>query len=142
MDGYTFENTLEAKEYQLLRKSVGWPALPDDEAASGLEHSSFICACHLREKIVGAVRLIWDHGYIVYFSDLMVLPEYQGQGIGMELAKRALAWVRQNRPLHWKIKIVLIATRNNEGFYKKLGFVERPCGNMGPGMDLWIQPDG
>ena len=134
-----YSPTLTAEEYCRLRAAVGWPELPLDEAREGLRHSAFILACHKGDDIVGAVRIVWDHGYIAYFSDLMVLPAWQGQGIGRELARRALAWVDSRRRPGWKIKVVLIATAGNEGFYKKLGFTERPSGNMGAGMDLWLE---
>ena len=137
MQQYEYADTLSAEEYCLLRKAVGWPELPVEQAREGLRHSSFIASCRLGTAIVGAVRIIWDHGYIAYFSDLMVLPACQKQGIGKNLAQRALEWVKAQRRPDWKIKIVLIATAGNEGFYKKLGFTERPCGAMGAGMDLW-----
>lgn len=122
-----------------MRKAVGWVELPLEEAASGLDHSAFIAACHKGRDIIGAVRIVWDHGYIAYFSDLMVLPAWQGKGIGRELARRALAWVQGQLRPSWKIKVVLISTAGNEDFYKKLGFMERPAGMMGAGMDLWME---
>lgn len=121
-----------------MREAVGWPALPYDEANSGLEHSSFICACRYKGEIAGAVRLIWDHGYIAYLSDLMVMPEHQRKGIGKQLAEKAIEWLRIEKPQGWKIKIVLISTPGNEGFYARLGFERRPSGNMGAGMDMWL----
>lgn len=135
---YAFGHSLTVNEYQALRKASGWPELPDEEAGSGLAHSSFVCSCHLGKEIIGAVRLVWDHGYIAYFSDLMVMPAHQGKGIGKKLAKMALDWIGQKRPQGWKIKVVLISTAGNEDFYRKLGFVERPAGSMGAGMDLWL----
>lgn len=134
-----YSASLTAGEYCRLRAAVGWPELPLDEAREGLRHSAFVAACHMGDDIIGAVRIVWDHGYIAYFSDLMVMPAWQGQGIGRELARRALAWVESQRRPGWKIKVVLISTAGNEGFYKKLGFTERPADGMGAGMDLWLQ---
>ena len=138
MDALDYSTSLSAGEYCRLRKAVGWVELPLEEAAAGLRHSAFVAACRSGSEAVGAVRVVWDHGYIAYFSDLMVLPPWQGQGIGRELARRALAWVEGRRRPGWKIKVVLISTAGNEGFYKKLGFTERPADGMGAGMDLWL----
>lgn len=138
MEECNFSEAIETGEYQRLREAVGWPELPNEEAESGLEHSSFICACRISGEIAGAVRLIWDHGYIAYFSDLMVMPEHQGKGIGKRLAEKAIEWLKKKKPQGWKIKIVLISTPGNEGFYERLGFERRPSGNMGSGMDKWL----
>ena len=139
MSQLEYSASLTAEEYCRLRAAVGWPELPLEEAREGLSHSAFVAACHKGRDIIGAVRIVWDHGYIAYFSDLMVLPAWQGRGIGRELARRALAWVEEQRRPGWKIKVVLISTAGNEGFYKKLGFTERPYDGMGAGMDLWLQ---
>lgn len=138
MDELEYSAALSPEEYCALRRAVDWPELPLEEAAQGLRHSAFIAACRHAGACVGCVRIVWDHGYIAYFSDLMVLPAWQGRGIGKALARRALDWVERQRKPGWKIKVVLISTSGNEGFYRKLGFTERPAGGMGAGMDLWL----
>lgn len=138
MDTLDYSASLSAEEYCHLRKAVGWTELPQEEAAAGLRHSAFIASCRRGSEVIGAVRVVWDHGYIAYLSDLMVLPTWQRQGIGKKLTRLALSWVEGQRRPGWKIKVVLISTAGNEGFYKKLGFTERPEGSMGAGMDLWL----
>ena len=138
MSQLDYSASLTAEEYCRLRAAVGWPELPLEEAREGLRHSAFVAACHKGCHVIGAVRIVWDHGYIAYLSDLMVLPEWQKQGIGQNLARRALAWVKSQLRPGWKFKVVLISTAGNEGFYKKLGFTERPADGMGAGMDLWL----
>lgn len=133
-----YSPSLTAEEYVLLRAAVGWVELPLEEARAGLRHSAYVASCHKDGDIIGAVRIVWDHGYIAYLSDLMVLPGHQRQGIGKKLVRLALSWVEGQRRPGWKIKVVLISTAGNEGFYKKLGFTERPAGAMGAGMDLWL----
>ena len=138
MDTLDYSASLSAEEYGRLRTAVGWPELPPEEAAAGLRHSAFIAACRRGGEAVGAVRIVWDHSYIAYLSDLMVLPAWERRGIGKKLTRLALSWVEGQRRPGWKIKVVLISTAGNEGFYRKLGFTERPEGAMGAGMDLWF----
>ncbi|MBD5627590.1 MAG: GNAT family N-acetyltransferase [Desulfovibrio sp.] len=138
MDDLDYSPSLSAEEYCRLRKAVGWPELPLEEAAAGLRHSAYKASCRRDGEVIGAVRIVWDHGYIAYFSDLMVLPAWQGRGIGKKLTQLALSWVEGHRRPGWKIKVVLISTAGNEGFYKKFDFTERPEGSMGAGMDLWL----
>ena len=138
MNDLDYSASLSAEEYCRLRKAVGWVELPLEEAAAGLRHSAFIAACRRGSEIIGAVRIVGDHGYIAYLSDLMVLPAWQRRGVGKKLTRLALSWVEGQRRPGWKIKVVLISPAGNEGFYKKFGFTERPEGAMGAGMDLWL----
>lgn len=39
----------------------------------------------------------------------------------------------------WGIMTVLVAAKGKEGFYKKLGFEERPNEQLGSGMSQWIR---
>ena len=78
MSQLEYSASLTAEEYCRLRAAVGWPELPLEEAREELSHSAFVAACHKGGGIIGAVRIVWDHGYIAYFSDLMVLaPGYR-----------------------------------------------------------------
>lgn len=52
---------------------------------------------------------------------IYILSEYQKQGIGSELMKRALAWLGNNKDIHFEV--VAYNTKAIE-FYKRFGFVE------------------
>ena len=73
-------NKVTAEEYLGLRQSVGWSVFPVEQAQSGLDNSHVICIRDNGEAVAIA-RLIWDHGYAVLIADVIVLPEYQGQGL-------------------------------------------------------------
>ena len=47
-------------------------------------------------KLIGLVRIIGDSTYEYYLTEVMVLPEYQGQGIGTKLMKASLDYCKQN----------------------------------------------
>lgn len=139
MTAYAYTQDLPVEAYQHLRSAVHWPELPLEEAASGLEHSAYTVACRFGSEVIGCARIVWDHGYIAYFSDLIVLPEQQKKGVGKTLTRLAINWIKEQLKPGWKIKIVLISTHGNESFYRKLGFTERPAGSMGAGLDMWLE---
>lgn len=134
----TYKENISVDDYNILREAVGWGALCNEQAQQGLDHSSFLISCYDNDKIAGTARIIWDRGYIAYLADVMVLPKYQGLGIGQHMVKQAIAYVQSQVKEGWKIKIVLIAAKGKEGFYKKFGFSERPNNDAGAGMDLWL----
>lgn len=54
-------------------------------------------------------------------SNLYVLPEYRGRGIGEELARRAMEWLRAVPGVEWLS--VYVSNGNNAGpFYERYGF--------------------
>lgn len=133
-----YKESISVEDYNMLREAVGWGKLCDEQAQQGLDHSAYIISCYDNDKIVGTARIIWDKGYISYLSDVMVIPEYQGMGIGFHLVKMTIEFMKSQIKEGWKIKIVLTAAKGKEAFYRKFGFNERPNKDAGAGMDLWL----
>ncbi len=130
-------NTVTAEEYLGLRQSVGWSVFPVEQAQSGLDNSHVIC---IRDngKAVAIARVIWDHGYAVLIADVIVLPEYQGQGLGRMLMENVIKFIRAQLKPGYRIMASLLAAEEKAEFYKKFGFIERPSEFFGPGMHQWF----
>ena len=134
----TITNSISAEEYLGLRQAVGWSVFPVEQAEAGLQNSHVICFRN-KEKAVALGRVIWDHGYSVLISDVIVAPEYQEQGLGRKLMEAIMAYLRSLLKPGYRIMISLMAAENKQGFYKKFGFIERPSELFGPGMHQWIE---
>ena len=78
-------------------------------------------------KLVGLGNAISDGHLVVYYPHLLVLPEYQGRGIGTELMRRLMA---RYEGFH---QHMLVADGRALDFYRKCGF-ER-AGKTEP---MWI----
>ena len=135
----TYSNELSAIDYCKLRTAVEWPDIALDQAQSGLDNSDFIIACKDDSETVGCARIFWDKGYIAYLADVMVDPNYQGQGIGKRLVLKCKDFIKSRLKEGWRVKIVIVSSKGREPFYKKLGFTSRPNDNAGAGMDIWIE---
>lgn len=133
-----YKNSISVDDYLFLRRSVKWVELCREQAQEGLENSAYIISCYDNNKVVGITRIVWDRGYIAYLSDVIVSPEYQGNGIGKRMVENAIDFVKARLKMNWKIKIVLVSAKGKELFYKKFGFSERPNNESGAGMDLWV----
>ncbi|NJL59838.1 MAG: GNAT family N-acetyltransferase [Desulfobacteraceae bacterium] len=79
------------------------------------ENSFIACFALDDKKLVGAARIISDGEYQAGVCDVVVLPEYQGKGVGKMMMEAMLA--RINVPT-----MILFATPGKEGFYQKFGF--------------------
>ena len=134
----TITNTISPEEYLGLRQAVGWSVFPLEQAESGLQNSHVICFRD-KEKAIALGRVIWDHGYSILISDVIVAPEYQGKGLGRKLMEEIMAYIRSLLKPGYRIMISLMAAENKQGFYKKFGFIERPSDLFGPGMHQWIE---
>ena len=74
-------------------------------------------------------------GYIYfYLQDVIVLPEYQGNGVGYKIVEKLNDLVLSvARPGTY---IGLMAAENASGLYEKFGFTRRP--ENAPGMNKWV----
>ena len=139
MSGYEITDYITPEEYMEMRKSVEWSAFPLEEAAEGLKNS-FILVCFREEgKPIAIGRAISDRGYVVYIADVIVLPEYQGKGLGREIMNTIMDRIRASLKPGYRVMITLMAAQGKEGFYKKFGFIERPTEFYGCGMHQWLE---
>ncbi|MCR5384644.1 MAG: GNAT family N-acetyltransferase [Saccharofermentans sp.] len=133
-----FTDYITSEEYMELRRQVGWCEFPLEEAQAGIDNSYMITCARDEEKAIGVVRLLWDGGYIAFLSDVIVDPDYQGQGIGKKLVESVIKRVKADMKPGYKVKMCLMAAKGKEPFYEKFGFSERPNENLGAGMDQWF----
>ncbi len=122
-----------------MRKLVGWGVFPLEQAAEGIKHASYLRAFRKEGKLVAFLRVLWDHGYVVYIADVIVRPEFQGQGLGRALMDDAMAYIKSILKPGHKVMVSLMSATGKEDFYKKFGFTVRPTEDHGAGMCQWIE---
>lgn len=133
-----YKNTISTEDYNELRLAVGWKQLNPAQAERGLKNSAYLTSARDGDRPVGMARVISDGGYMTLIVDVMVHPQYQGQGIGRALMVNVNSWIDALGEDGSCIMVNLMATPGNEGFYEKLGFETRPNDHMGAGMVRWI----
>ena len=136
-DNYVRTNSMTAKEYIDMRAAVGWRIFALEEAEEGLKHSYVWCVRD-QGRPVAMGRIVWDHGYVVYIADVIVIPEYQGRGLGREIMENIMQFVQDKLKPGYKIMVSLESAKGKEGFYEKFGFVTRPNEITGAGMHQWV----
>lgn len=133
-----YTDDITAEEYMELRDKVGWMQFPLEEAEICVRKAYMVLCVRDDDKAIGVVRLLWDGGYIAFLSDVIVIPEYQGQGIGRALVEACIRKLKDDMPPGFKVKLTLNSAKGKEAFYKKFGFRERPNEDAGPAMDQWF----
>jgi GNAT superfamily N-acetyltransferase len=114
-----------------LFESTGWNEnyhLSPQELMRALHSSWYMLGAYNGEQLVGFGRLVSDGVVHAMIYDLIVLPEYQGQGIGGEILERLVEKCRETGVRD----IQLFCARGKREFYKKRGFAARS--DDAPGM--------
>jgi ribosomal protein S18 acetylase RimI-like enzyme len=134
-DEYTLsERAPTLDEYRRLCDAVGWGTVEPAALEIGLRHSLFaVCVLHQGE-VIGCGRIVGDGGMYFYIQDIVVLPEFQGRGIGRRIMGAVMGYLQAHARAG--AFIGLMAARGASGFYEKYGFVQRPTEQYGPGMFL------
>ncbi|MBR2889771.1 MAG: GNAT family N-acetyltransferase [Oscillospiraceae bacterium] len=125
------ENELSFSDYCDLRSSVGWNNWFESQSRRALENSLYVLTLEEKGRPVAMGRLIGDGMYYL-MVDVVVRPEYQGQGLGSAMVDRLLAYVEAMTPADGRSSVQLIAEPGMEGFYLKKGFKQIPhefCGS-------------
>ena len=103
-----------------LYDNVGWTNYTENikKLIRALNNSLYILTAWDENKLVGLIRIIGDGETIIYIQDILVLREYQRQGIGSKLLNTLLCEYK-------KVRQKVLLTNNTEKtrlFYEANGF--------------------
>lgn len=112
----------EIKDLMDLYEDVEWYAYTKDgtKLKNAIENSLKVVTAWDGNKLVGLIRVVGDDHTIIYIQDILVLQEYQGQGIGSILLKLILEKYKTIR----QIVLMTEDTEKTIKFYKKNDMVE------------------
>ncbi len=114
-------NVYNESEILNLYASVGWinyTANPD--MLKNAYHSSLkILGAYIGDELVGVIRVVGDGYSVIFIQDILILPQYQHNGIGTALLNRIL-------DIYKNVYQKILITDNTEKtikFYKSVGFL-------------------
>lgn len=103
-----------------LYESVGWTSYLErvDTLREAYANSLCVLGAYDSENLVGILRAVGDGKTIVFIQDILVLPEYQRQGIGSKLLQAAM-----ERYLDvYQMELLTDNTEKTKAFYRSAGF--------------------
>ena len=121
MIGYKKNDTISFEEIFPLYEAVGWTNYTTNPTMlkNALEHSLFILTARDEEgKLIGFLRAVGDGYSILYIQDIIVLPEYQRQGIGTQLLRQTLKYFNEV----YQIILTTDSELKTIAFYEDNGF--------------------
>ena len=80
------------EEVLALYESVGWSNYTNrpDMLSQAFQHSLVIYGAYDQEKLIGLIRMVGDGYSVILFQDILILPQYQGMGVGTTLVNYVL----------------------------------------------------
>ena len=138
MDIRYLDNALTDEMFARFRSEIGWGATSAPQAERAVSNTYFSVVAFDGDNAVGIGRLIGDGAVIWYVQDMIVLPEYQGRGIGTVILNKLIDFATANSFPDSNFRIALMSAKGKEEFYQKFGFHIRPYGDYsGAGMDMY-----
>ncbi|MGV2871154.1 GNAT family N-acetyltransferase [Colwellia sp. E150_009] len=124
------------EDFLSLREKIGWKNVSAKDAKASLDNSLFHVAVYFEDQLVGMGRVVGDGIMYFYVQDIVVLPDYQGLGIGALIMLNI-----ENYLSSTAIKgstIGLLAAKGKEAFYARYGYITRPNAALGHGMCKFV----
>lgn len=128
------DNVLTAEDFIHLKVATGFMNRPVEQVEKALANGLFNVVAMHKGQVIGMGRLVGDGAMYWYLQEIIVLPEYQGMGIGKSIVKRLLEHIEENIIPGTGVEVGLTAVKGKEPFYEKLGFA---CGSSG--MKRWLE---
>lgn len=125
------EQLLQLRELYIVANWIS----PDDPAeflAPAIKGSTVAAGAFAGKDLVGFARALSDGCSDAYIQDVVVSPEFRGQGLGSRLIRFLESELRA-RGVDW---IALVGEPGTEKFYLRLGLREQP------GYTLWKLENG
>ena len=102
---------------RLLRMSYWADKRPEETIAKSIRESDCFGICaDGSDKLIGFARVISDHATAYYLCDVIIDPEYRGNGLGKALVSHIVS-----RPEYTGLHGFLF-TRDAHGLYEQYGF--------------------
>jgi GNAT superfamily N-acetyltransferase len=109
------------QEYQSLLKAVGWGDSNEPvRAAKALAGARYGVVAVDGDRAVGAGLVLGDGVSFAYLKDIMVLPEWQGRGIGTRIVEALMTVIRRTGTD--RLLVALFTGQHLAEFYEQFGF--------------------
>jgi ribosomal protein S18 acetylase RimI-like enzyme len=116
-------------EYLNLRKRSGLTPFSRQAAEVGLKGTVFSCVVVKAGAAVGMGRVIGDGGCFFQITDIAVLPEHQGRGLGKRIMATLMEHVQNSLPATAYVSLIADVPANK--LYELYGFKETAPRSVG-----------
>ncbi|AKG24775.1 GNAT family N-acetyltransferase [Calothrix sp. 336/3] len=128
---FSTERDIDLYELEELCDAVGWSRRPLRKVKKAIEHSFLVATMWQvrgsKKRLIGFARATSDHAFNATIWDVVVHPDFQGNGLGKAMMKYMLRKLRSEEISN----VTLFADPHVVDFYRGLGFMSDPEGIKG-----------
>ena len=130
-------NTLTMEEYYSLLNVLNWKTPSERLLKMSLENGTNVKYI-LDGKTIGMARYVSDGGYAGLIMDVIVHPDYQGNGYGTKLIEYLVNYLKSTLEDNEEMMIQLLSAPGKQNFYSQFGFkVKKEVAE--DGMYMWLK---
>jgi ribosomal protein S18 acetylase RimI-like enzyme len=128
---FSTDREIDLYELEELCDAVGWSRRPLRKVKKAIQHSFLVVSMWeqrgAQRRLVGFSRATSDHAFNATIWDVVVHPDFQGNGLGKALMRQMIKRLRSEDISN----ITLFADPQVVEFYRNLGFMSDPEGIKG-----------
>jgi len=116
------DNILQAEDFVRLRMETGFAEVPVEHARRALQNGLINVSAIYKGGLVGMGRLVGDGAMYWYLQEVIILPEFQRNGIGTMIVNHLVDYAKANSVTGNFTTIGGVSAKGKERFYEKMGF--------------------
>jgi len=134
---FIIKNIIEPKDFINIRKNLNWSDLSYELVKRAIDGSMINISVFDKDKCIGVGRIVGDKALKGMLTDIMVVKEYQNQGVGKIIVTTLIAELEKQIKEGESFQLEASPTANNRDFYIKCGLKYKPENQNG--VYLWIR---
>lgn len=134
---YIVKKRIEVEDFISVRENNKWNSINSKQIEKALNNSMINISVFDEDKCIGIGRIVGDNILKGMLTDIMVLKEYQGKGIGKLIVTSLIKELENKVENGDCFQLEASPTANNREFYIKCGMKYKPENQ--DGVYLWIR---
>ena len=115
-------DVLQPQDFVRLRVLTGFADIPIEHAKRALDGGLINVSAKYGDWLIGMGRMVGDGAMYWYLQEIIVLPEYQKQGVGTKIVNHLVDYAVSHSTTGKFTTIGGVSAKGKEEFYRKLGF--------------------
>lgn len=134
---YKIQYNINTADFINIRRNVGWNDIPYQLVEKAINNSMISISVFYKKQCIGIGRIVGDNVLKGMLTDIMVLKEYQGKGVGKLILTSLINKLNNMIKEGECFQLEASPTANNREFYIKCGMKYKPENQ--DGVYLWIR---
>ena len=134
---FLIKKDIKTIDFVRIRRNLMWNEIPETLVEKAINGSMINISVYDNEECVGVGRIVGDGALKGMLTDIMVLNEFQGKGVGKLIVTSLIKELENMVNDGCCFQLEASPTANNREFYIKCGLKYKPQNQ--DGVYLWIR---